>query len=202
MPSSRSPPAVSCWLAGGAAVAPGGGGFTSSAASVLRVEPVTGVCAAGGGRPAVGRELSGGDSVQANQPAFLGRAFGQLIEERLGHVHVTLTADGGGHDRDDRRPGGETERQVQSAGDWLLDQLREERPAGDVRGLAGGQVLEGSGWAKQFLDGGGSEERGEQAAGRGPAGDQRGGGGAGARRDQPAVQVAGKPRGEPQRDDG
>src|ERR1035438_2896220 len=102
MPSSRSPPIFICWLAGGAAVPAAGGGFTSSAASVRRVESAAGVRAAGGGNPAVGGELSGGDSVQADQPAFFGRAFGQLVEERLGHVHVALTADGGGHDRDER----------------------------------------------------------------------------------------------------
>src|SRR5258708_17747061 len=116
--------------------------------------------------PAVGRELGGSDGVEAHQPACLGRAIGELAAERLCRVYVTPTADRGGDDANARRHGGEREGQVQPAGERLLDQAGEEGLAGDVRGLAGGQLLQRSGGAEQLLDGGIGEESREQAAER------------------------------------
>ena len=90
------------------------------------------------------------------------------------------------------RDGGEGEGQVQAAGERLLDQPGEERPAGDVGGLAGRQVLQRPGRAEQFLDRVVAEERGEQAADRRLAGDRVRGRGATPAADQPLVQVRGQ----------
>ena len=105
--------------------------------------PAVGDRPAVGDGTAVGRRVSRGDGAQPEQAALLGRAVGQFVEQRLGHVHVALPADRGGHDGDGRRDGGESEREMQAAGERLLDQVGEERPASDVGRLLGGQLLEG-----------------------------------------------------------
>jgi len=44
-------------------------------------------------------------------------------------VQIPAAADGGGHDRDGRRDGGEGEREVQAAGERLLDEPgKNDRP--------------------------------------------------------------------------
>ena len=128
--------------------------FIGSAAAVRRVEVLGRVRSARGGGLAVAGEptvgaagpaerapsavRSAGRLVEADQRGRLGRAVGQFVEERLGRVHVTACR--GAAEATTAMAvatGGEGERQVQAAGERLLDQLREERPAGDVGGLAG-----------------------------------------------------------------
>ncbi|HEY8044927.1 MAG TPA: hypothetical protein VIF35_11725, partial [Streptosporangiaceae bacterium] len=139
---------------------------------------------------------------EARDPADLRGAVGQLIRGRLGRVQVTLPAEGGRDDGHGRRDGREREGQVQAAGERLLDQPGEERAAGDVRELAGAQVLQGPGRAEQFLDRVEAEERGEQAADRRLVRDQVGGRGRDPRVDQPPVQGSRQVVGQAQRDDG
>src|SRR5580698_5448493 len=71
------------------------------------------------------------------QPGALGGAFGQLLDARLAAVEVALAAQGRGHHGYAGGDRGEREGQVHAVGERLLDQVREERPAGDVGGLAG-----------------------------------------------------------------
>ena len=119
------------------------------------------------GRPAVSSRPTSPPSSAA--PSASSSASGS------GGVQVTPAADSGGDDGDPGRDGGEGEGQVHAVREGLLDQPREERPAGDVGDLVGGQVLQRAGRAEQFLDRVVAEERREQAADRRLAGHEVGG---------------------------
>src|ERR1035441_10440497 len=82
------------------------------------------------------------------------------------------------------------------------ENLRKERPAGDVGGLAGRQALQCPGGAEQLLDGVVAEERREKAADRRFVSDCAGRARSDPGGDQTTVQVTWQARGQPQGDDG
>ncbi len=107
-------------------------------------------------------------------------------------MQVAAAAQGRGQNGDSGHDGGEGEGQVHAVGEGLFDQLGEERAAGDVRGLAGRQVLQRSGGAEQLLDRVVAQEGREEAADRRLVGHDVGRAGSDPGGDEPAVQVAGQ----------
>ena len=87
------------------------------------------------GHGALGRDLDGAAATEGSNSRVAGCSLGELLAERLDAVHVALAAQGRGDDGDERGDRGEVEGQVQAVGERLLDQVGEERSAGDIGGL-------------------------------------------------------------------